>query len=462
MTEGKQHVSIVICGHVDAGKSTTTGRLIFELGGIDERTMQKLRDEADKLGKGSFAFAFYMDRQKEERERGVTIACTTKEFFTPTKHYTVIDAPGHRDFIKNMITGASQADCALLMVPSDGNFTAAIAKGNHKAGEVQGQTRQHSVLINLLGVKQLMVGVNKMDCDVAGYGEARYTEIRDEMKHMLLKVGWKKAFVNDSLPILPISGWMGDNLITKSDKMGWWKGMDIILPNKEKLHVDTLLDCLEKMVIIPERKPDQLMRTPISGVFKIKGVGDVLTGRVEQGEVKPGDEVVFHPTHTTSNACTGKVFTVEMHHKSVESARAGDNVGLNIKGLPKDNMPRTGDVMVKKGDATVGAVKEFTAQVQVMNHPGELKVGYCPIGFVRTGRSALKMSKIHWKIGKETGGQKAEAKALKANEMAQVDFEPMQDFVVDSFKNCEGLGRIAIMEGGTVVMLGKVAKVTLK
>eukprot|EP00730_Choanoeca_flexa_P008799 TRINITY_DN12538_c11_g2_i1.p2 TRINITY_DN12538_c11_g2~~TRINITY_DN12538_c11_g2_i1.p2 ORF type:complete len:164 (+),score=52.36 TRINITY_DN12538_c11_g2_i1:34-525(+) len=163
MTDGKQHVSIVVCGHVDAGKSTTTGRLIFELGGIPEREMQKLKDEADKLGKGSFAFAFYMDRQKEERERGVTIACTTKEFFTETKHYTVIDAPGHRDFIKNMITGASQADVALLMVPSDGNFTAAIAKGNHKAGEVQGQTRQHAVLINLLGVKQLIVGVKKMD-----------------------------------------------------------------------------------------------------------------------------------------------------------------------------------------------------------------------------------------------------------------------------------------------------------
>merc|ERR1711874_192176 len=423
--------------------------------------MQKLRDEADKLGKGSFAFAFYMDRQKEERERGVTIACTTKEFFTPTKHYTVIDAPGHRDFIKNMITGASQADCALLMVPSDGNFTAAIAKGNHKAGEVQGQTRQHSVLINLLGVKQLMVGVNKMDCDVAGYGEPRYNEIRDEMKHMLMKVGWKKSFVQDSLPILPISGWMGDNLITKSDKMGWWKGMDIVLPNKEKLHVDTLLDCFEKMVTIPVRKEGQLMRTPISGVFKIKGVGDVLTGRVEQGEVKPGDEVVFLPTHTPSTACGGKVFTVEMHHKSVEQANSGDNVGLNIKGLPKDNMPRAGDVMVRKGDDTINRVKSFVAQVQIMNHPGELKVGYCPIGFVRTGRSAIRLSEIAWKVGKETGGQKAEAKSLKANEMAQVSFEPQQPFVVDSFKNCEGLGRIAVMEGNSVVMLGKVTKVEM-
>jgi elongation factor 1-alpha len=459
MAEGKSHVSIVVCGHVDAGKSTTTGRLIFELGGIPEREMQKLKDEADKLGKGSFAFAFYMDRQKEERERGVTIACTTKEFFTETKHYTVIDAPGHRDFIKNMITGASQADVALLMVPADGNFTAAIAKGNHKAGEVQGQTRQHAVLINLLGVKQLVVGVNKMDCDMAGYKEARYNEVRDEMVHMLLKVGWKKDFVANSVPVLPISGWMGDNLITKSTNMDWWKGVDVKVED-ETIHIDCLKDALEKMVRTPKRPTDKPMRTPISGVFKIKGVGDVLTGRVEQGKVKPGDEVVFLPTHTPSTACAGKVFTVEMHHKSVEAAGPGDNVGLNIKGLPKDNMPRVGDVMILKSDTTLDRVKNFTVQVQVMNHPGELKVGYCPIAFVRTARSAVRLSKIDWKIGKETGGKKAEDPvSLKSNEMAQIVLEPQQPFVVDSFKTCEGLGRVAIMEGNSVVMLGKVTKV---
>jgi elongation factor 1-alpha len=321
MSDGKTHLSIVICGHVDAGKSTTTGRLIFELGGISEREVVKLKEEADKLGKGSFAFAFYMDRQKEERERGVTIACTTKEFFTTSYHYTVIDAPGHRDFIKNMITGASQADVALLMVPSDGNFTTSIAKGNAKAGEVQGQTRQHSVLINLLGVKQLLVGVNKMDCDVAKYGEPRYNEIRDEMQHMLKKVGWKKAFVDESLPVLPISGWMGDNLITKSTNMGWWKGMDITpLAGGDKVHIDTLLDCLETLVKPPKRDSSGKMRVPLSGVYKIKGVGDVLTGRVEQGAVHPGEECKFLPTHSTSTACTGKVFTVEMHYKNVAEA----------------------------------------------------------------------------------------------------------------------------------------------
>jgi len=462
MAEGKQHVSIVICGHVDAGKSTTTGRLIFELGGIPERDMQKLKEEAERLGKASFAFAFYMDRQKEERERGVTIACTTKEFFTPTKHYTVIDAPGHRDFIKNMITGASQADVALIMVPADGNFATAIAKGNPKAGEVMGQTRQHSLLINLLGVKQIVVGINKMDCDVAKYGEARYTEIRDEVMGMLQKVGWKKAVVEKEVPFIPISGWMGDNLIKKSEKMAWWKGVDvIILGNKDdKLHIDTLHDALENMVKTPSRKTDAPMRTPLSGVYKIKGVGDVLTGRVEQGTVKPNDEVIFLPTHTTSTPCTGKVFTVEMHHKSVEAAGPGDNVGMNVKGLPKANMPRVGDVMVLKTDTTIGRTKSFSAQVQILHHPGELKVGYTPIGFVRTGRSAVKMTKIDWKIGKETGGQKLEdPPMLKANEVAQCTFEPQQPFVVDTFKNCEGLGRIAIMEGNTVVMLGKIVSI---
>jgi elongation factor 1-alpha len=400
-----------------------------------------------------------MDRQKEERERGVTIACTTKEFFTDTKHYTVIDAPGHRDFIKNMITGASQADVALLMVPCDGNFAAAIAKGNHKAGEVMGQTRQHAVLINLLGVKQLIVGCNKMDCDIAGYKIERFNEVADEMRHMLIKVGWKKQFIAESVPFLPISGWMGDNLITKSANMDWWKGVDVKV-DSETVHIDTLRDALEKMVRIPERPTGKAMRTPISGVFKIKGVGDVLTGRVEQGQVKPGDEVVFLPTHTASTACAGKVFTVEMHHKSVEAAGPGDNVGLNIKGLPKDNMPRVGDVMILKTDDTVGRVKSFSVQVQVMNHPGELKVGYCPIAFVRTSRSACRMTAIDWKIGKETGGQKAEnPTALKNNEVAQVVFEPQQPFVVDSFKSCEGLGRVAIMEGNSVVMLGKVTKV---
>jgi len=458
----KTHMSIVVCGHVDAGKSTTTGRLIFELGGISERDMEKLREEAKVLGKESFAFAFFLDRTKEERARGVTIACTTKEFYTTSYHYTIVDAPGHRDFIKNMISGASQADCALLMVPADGNFTAAIARGNHKAGEVQGQTRQHARLINLLGVKQLIVGVNKMDCDVAKYGQPRYNEIKDEMASMLVKVGWKKEFVAESTPFLPISGWVGDNLLKKSEKMDWWKGCDVKV-GKDTIHVDTLLDALELMVKPPKRPIKKPLRMPVSGVYKIKGVGDVITGRVEQGKVEPGNECIFLPTHTASKLCNTKIFSVEMHHKSVPMAGPGDNVGLNCKGLVKENMPRVGDVMILKDDTSLKACANFTAQVQVLDHPGELKVGYSPIAFVRTGRSACRIAKINWKIGKETGGQKAaNPPHLKANEMAEVVFEPQQGFVVEAFDLCEGMGRVAILEGATVVMLGKAVSVEFK
>merc|ERR1712057_79026 len=288
----KTHLSIVICGHVDAGKSTTTGRLIYELGGIGDRDLEKLKAEAEALGKASFAFAFYMDRQKEERERGVTIACTTKEFFTNSYHYTIIDAPGHRDFIKNMITGASQADVALLMVPANlGGFETSIARGNHKSGEVQGQTRQHARLINLLGVEQLIVGVNKMDDKTVDYKQERFEEIAKEVQGMLVRVGWKKDKIEKSTPFIPISGWMGDNLLKKSEPMSWWKGVDVECA-KGTVHVDTLLDCLDKMCRVPERPVSAPMRMPISGIYKIKGVGDVLAGRVEQGQVKPGEEVV--------------------------------------------------------------------------------------------------------------------------------------------------------------------------
>merc|ERR1711997_126511 len=312
------------------------------------------------------------------------------------------------------------------------------------------------------GVKQIAIGVNKMDCDTAGYKQSRYDEIAAEMKSTLIKVGWKKEFVDKSTPVMPISGWMGDNLLKKSDNMGWWKGMDIEY-GKETIHVDTVYDVLDKLCRVPERPISAPMRMPISGIYKIKGVGDVLAGRVEQGVVKPGEEVVFLPTNTAANPCTGKVFTVEMHHQRVDQGSPGDNVGMNIKGLDKGNMPRTGDVMVYKSDTSLKACKDFTAQIQTLGIPGELKVGYSPIGFVRCGRSACRMTTIDWKMGKETGGKKIEAPhSLKSNEVAHCVFAPTQALVVDSFKNCEGLSRIAFLDGNTAVMLGEVVSVIQK
>merc|ERR1712010_411559 len=463
----KKHMSVVICGHVDSGKSTTTGRLLFELGGIDERTMTKLKEEAERLGKGSFAFAFFVDTQKDERERGVTIKCTTKEFFTDRYHYSVIDAPGHRDFIKNMISGAAQADVGVLMVPADGNFTTAIQKGDHKQGIVQGQTRQHARLINLLGVKQLVIGVNKMDApETAEYKESRYIEIRDEMKSMLVKVGWPAGFVEKKVPIVPISGWHGDNLLEKSSNMPWWKGMKCKISKQAAVQCETLKDCLNDFVQEAKRDEGAAMRLPVSGVYKIKGVGDVLTGRVEQGSVRPGEEVIFLPTHTASTACPGKIFTVEMHHKKIEKGCSGDNIGMNVKNLNKENMPRVGDVMIYKSDSTLETSSNFEASVQVLDIPGSIKCGYSPIGHVRCGRAACRLVKIVWRQGKDTGGDKIEDDSggiveLKTNDAAGVVCVPQQPIVVDTFENCEGLARIAFLDGNSAVILGKVSAVNL-
>lgn len=455
----KEHMSVVVCGHVDAGKSTTTGHLIFELGGISEREMAKLKQEAEILGKSSFAFAFYLDKTEEERKRGITIQCTTKEFFTENYHYTIVDAPGHSDFIKNMITGAAQADVGLLMVPADSGFTVAIQKGDARANEIQGQTRQHARLLNLLGVKHLIVGVNKMDSELAGYKEERYKEVCDEMKNMLQRVGWKKEFVDKSVAIIPMSGWQGDNLIKKSTNMPWWNGVEIEV-NGKKQQVTTLLDALNNVQRV-ERKLDVPLRAPVSGVYKIKGVGDVITARVEQGKMTPGDEVAFLPTHTQSNACVGKVFTIEMHHNQIPSAGPGDNVGINIKGLDKGNMPKNGDIIVLKKDTTLQPCKTFTSQVQVLDHPGELKVGYCPVGYVRTAHSALRVNEIKWRMGKETGGQKVlNPLYIKGGDVAEIVFAPQQSLVVDKFTNCEGLGRLAVFEGNQVQMLGKIVDYT--
>lgn len=452
MSTEKEHVSLVIAGTVDAGKSTTTGHLLFKLGGINEREMKKLQEEADAVGKGSFAFAFFMDRTKEERERGITIQCTTDKFYTKSKFYTILDAPGHADYIKNMVRGASAADAALLLVPAAG-FISALAKGDTKKGIVQGQSRQHCLLLSTLGIKQLIVGINKMDAKGVEYSQDKYDEIKGEVVRMLKKTGWGRKL--DTIPIIPYSGWTGQNLVEESKEMSWWKGTDVQV-GKETIHVNTILDALDKMVQPIDKKLDVPFRVPIGSVHSIRGVGDVLTGRVEQGVIEPGTEVVFLPNHTDTNPCVGKVFTVETHHQSVPRAEQGDNVGMNIKGLPKNHGIKPGAVMVKKGDH-LRTCKTFTAQVQVLQHPGELTVGYCPVAMVRTKQAPVRLSKINWK--REGKVKIEDPHNVKSGDTAEIVFEPTKPMVVEKFKDCEGLGRVAIFEGKNAVMICMVTDV---
>ncbi len=439
--KGKEHLSLVICGHVDVGKIIMRHRLVFELGGIDEREMQKLRKEADALGKSSFLFSFYMDRQKEERALGVTIASTTWEFLTETKHFTVIDTPTHRDFIKNLIMGISQADVALLLVPADGNFVTSIAKGNVKAGEVQGQTRQHALLVKLLGVKQLIVGVNKMDCDMAKYGRERYDEIAAEMLSMLNKTGWgTKEVVKETVPILPISALVGDNLIEPSPNMPWWTGVNIQVCDKGKMHVHTLLDALEKVVFSPTRIADAALRLPISGIYKIKDVGDVLTGRVEQGIVKQGMEVAFIPSHTKTNMCLGMVSTVEMHHKQLSEVGPGSYIGMHIQGLSKNNMPRIGDVMVARTDNF-----EAARVVQVCVHEfAKVQVGDPVVCFVGSSKAAVNVVQLV---------RQSKCSVLLTLEMLE------RGLACETDETCSYMAKVGLMKGGNWVALGTVTNI---
>jgi len=456
--ENKKHLGLVVVGHVDAGKSTTTGHLMFELGGINERDMEKLRKEAEAQGKGSFAFAFFMDKSKDERARGVTIACTTKEFFTDRYHYTIIDAPGHRDFIKNMISGASQADVALLMVPANkGGFETSIQKGNHKKGEVQGQTRQHARLLHLLGVEQVLCGINKMDDKSVGYKQGRYKEIKSEVAKMLTKIGFKTK----KIPFIPMSGWQGDNLTTKTENMDWYKGFKV-KPKKKEIEGWTLLDALNDVVSCPKRPKKKPFRMPVSGVYKIKGVGDVITGRIEQGQLTPNTMVQFAPT-----GVDGKAFSIEMHHKTVPKAGPGDNVGVNVKGLDKDNMPKVGDVMFIQNedgdDSPPAAAETFRAAVFVQDHPGQLRCsvqgrgGFTPSIHVRTAKAPCQMLEILWKRGKSTNNVKIEAPLyIEAGDEAEVVFKPKMPLCVDAYDTCKPLGRMAAMDSNSLIMLGRV------
>jgi len=454
MSEGKEHLSLVVCGHVDAGKSTTCGHLIFKQGGISDREMQKLNATAEEKGKSSFGFAYYLDTCKEERERGVTIQCNTKEFFTTNYHYTIVDAPGHKDYIKNMITGSATADVGLLLVPAErGGFEAAIAKADAKLGVEEGQTRQHARLLYLLGVEQIIVGINKMDA--CNWAEDRFNEIKDEFVKMLQMIGFKPKKV----PFIPYSGFNGDNLVEKSDKAPWYKGWSANLGPKQKVTGFTLVDALDNFIKPPKRFPDAPLRLPISNIYNIKGVGQIICGTIEQGTLRPGDVIGIVPSGLTGK----KMFSIEQHKKVLESAGPGNSVGMSIKGIGKDEKVNPGDIIYIESEGALDPIGTFTAMVAVQEHPGVLKPGYCPVIFSRTAKVACKMTKILWKQSKKTGGAKVEnPPELSQFENAEVEFEATAPLFLEPFEKCAALGRIAVMDSNRLKMLGKVTGVTNK
>ena len=415
-------INIMTAGHVDAGKSTLIGRLLFDSGAIREDQMRKLKELAKELKKETFEFAFLMDRLKEERERGVTIDIMHTPFESKKYYYTVIDAPGHRDFVKNMITGASQADAAILVVSA-------------KPGEgIQEQTREHTFLLKVLGINQLLVAINKMDA--ANYDEKRYNELVADVKKLLQSVGYKV----DAMPFVPVSAYVGDNVVHKSDKMPWYKG-------------PTLVDAMDSTIQPPEQPVDKPLRIPIQDAYSITGVGTVPVGRVETGVLKVNDKVIFMPS-----GAVGEVKTIEMFHKQQSEAKPGDNIGFNVRGIGKNDAKR-GDVCGHVNNPPTVA-KEFTAQIIVLNHPTVITVGYTPVFHLGTASVACKIEEIIAKIDPKTGAVVQEhPDFIKTGDAARVRVIPTKPMVVEKQSDIPQLARFAIRDMGQTVAAGIVLDV---
>ncbi|MFH1072384.1 MAG: translation elongation factor EF-1 subunit alpha [Nanoarchaeota archaeon] len=420
MAKGKEHINIVFIGHVDHGKSTTVGRLLFDTGNITEQALRKLKEKAQQLGKAGFEFAFVMDNLKEEQERGVTIDLAHKKFETPKYYFTIIDAPGHRDFIKNMITGAAQADAAVIVV-----------SGNPGDG-VQAQTKEHAYLAKVLGVQQVIVAINKLD--MAKYEEKRYNDVKAEVSTLLKGVGYKVENIN----FIAMASFPGDNVAKRSDKMPWYKG-------------PTLLEALD-LLAIPE-KPTQLpLRLPIQDVYNITGIGVVPVGRVETGIMKINDKVIAVPGRE-GKGVVGEVKSIEMHHEQLQEAQPGDNIGFNVRGFGKKDIAR-GDV-IGHADNPPTVATEFTAQIIVLNHPSVMTVGYTPVFHIHTAQVACQITAILKKLNPATGEVLQEnPDFIKTGDAAIVKIKPVQAVVIEKKSDIPQLANFAIRDSGATVAAG--------
>ncbi len=420
MPADKPHLNLVTIGHVDHGKSTLVGRLLYDSGSIKEEDLRKLKEEAKQYKKETFEFAFIMDKLKEERERGVTIDIMHTRFETQKYYFTVIDAPGHRDFVKNMITGASQADAAILVVSA-------------KDG-VQEQTKEHVFLVKILGVNQLVAAINKMDA--VNYDEAKFKEVKEQVENLLKTVGYDTS----KILFIPVSAYMGDNVVKKSENMAWYNG-------------PTLFEALDTFQE-PPKPVDKPLRIPIQDVYSIQGVGTVPVGRVETGVLKIGDKVLFLPSNVQ-----GEVRSIEMHYEQIQEAKPGDNIGFNVRGVGKNDI-RRGDVACHP-DKPATVAKEFVAQIIVLNHPSVITKGYTPVFHCHTAQVACKVVEIQKKIDPKTGEVVQEnPDFIKTGDAAIIKCVPTKPMVIESIKEFPELARFAVRDMGMTVAAGVCLEVT--
>lgn len=428
----KPHLNLVVTGHVDHGKSTTMGHFLVEMGGIDARTIDGYAKESEKFGAGdSFKYAWVLDRLKDERERGVTIDLAFQKFETKKYYYTLIDAPGHRDFIKNMITGASQADVATVVLSAKpGETEVGVGFG--------GQTREHIFLLKTLGVQQIIALINKMDDTTVKYAEARYSAVKAEFEKLLKSTGYDIS----KIPFIPVSGWTGENLVKKSTNMPWYKG-------------PTLEEALDN-ISEPSKPIDKPFRMPIQDVYSITGVGTVPVGRIETGVLRPNDKVIINPGNFAA-----EVKSIEMHHTPIEKAIPGDNVGVNLRGVSKTDVKR--GFVIGPADNPPTVAKEFIAQLIIIYHPSAISAGYTPVLHAHTSQVATTFKEIIARIDPRSGQVvEDKPKSIKTGDSALVRLVPLRPLAIEPYSEIPQMGRFAVRDMGTTIGAGIVKEVTVK
>jgi elongation factor 1-alpha len=398
----------------------------LDTGHIEGHVVEKNEKLAAESGKAGFGLAYVMDGLKEERERGITIDVAHKEFFTPSYYWTVIDAPGHRDFVKNMITGASQADAAVLLCAANDGVNA--------------QTKEHAFLARVLGVTQLIVHVNKMDISGVDWSEDKYNQACKEVSALLKMAGFKP----DDIPMIPASSLNGDNVYhnTSKEKCPWYKG-------------PTLFEAIDA-IKMPKKPINKPLRLPIQDVYKISGIGTVPVGKIETGTLNVGKNVVFNPSQKS-----GEVKSIEMHHTMVPKAEPGDNVGFNVRGLAAVDI-RRGDVAGYADSAPtfVRHDESFVGQIQLMDIPKAVSVGYTPVFHAHTAQVAIRFLELLEKTNKN--GKEANPSFLKTGDACLIRFQPTKPFAIEQMDTFPELSRFAIRDMGKTVAAGVCLKIDKK
>ncbi|KAG9219330.1 hypothetical protein CCMSSC00406_0001740 [Pleurotus cornucopiae] len=425
----REHLNIVFVGHVDAGKSTMGGNLLFLTGMVDKRTMEKLEREAKEAGRESWYLSWALDSTTQERSKGKTVEVGRAYFETPARRYTILDAPGHKTYVPSMISGAAQADVAILVISArKGEFETGFERG--------GQTREHIMLVKTAGVSKLIVAINKMDDPTVNWEESRYNEIKDRLIPFIKASGYNPK---TDVYFIPVSAYTGVNLKDRVPKSvaPWWTGT-------------SFLEHMDAMPMV-DRKVNAPLMMPISE--KYKDMGTIVVGKIESGHIRKGDNLVLMPNREPVEIAA---MYNEMEEE-VNSAMCGDNVRIRLRGVDDEDI--TPGFVLTSPNKPIHAVSRFEAQLAILEHKNIICAGYSAVMHVHTLAEEVTLPALLHYFDKATGRKsKKPPQFAKKGQKIVALIETTAPVCVERFADYPQLGRFTLRDEGRTIAIGKVTK----